>query len=144
MGIQRFSMSTSAMLRNSRFAMFFCAALTLAAAPRDAAMAQAQATLARTPLRFEANQGQWDPAVLYAARSAGFDLMFTAHGPALTVAGSRRVDISLPNSNPAAAIEAIGRTAPNPELRARVVQAVAQAGSPRLEQALRQHLPAAP
>jgi hypothetical protein len=41
----------------------------------------------------------------------------------------------------AAAIEAIGRIAPNPELRARVVQAVAQAGSPRLEQALRQHLP---
>lgn len=41
----------------------------------------------------------------------------------------------------AAAIEAIGRIAPNPELRARVAQAVGQAGSPRLEQALRQHLP---
>jgi HEAT repeat protein len=40
------------------------------------------------------------------------------------------------------AIEAISRIAPNPELRARVQQAVEQAGSPRLEQALRQHLPA--
>jgi len=42
------------------------------------------------------------------------------------------------------AIEAIGRTAPNAELRARVEQAVEQADSPRLRQAVRQHLPAAP
>ena len=41
-----------------------------------------------------------------------------------------------------AAIEAIGRIAPNAELRARIQQAVAQAGSPRLDQAFRQHLPA--
>ena len=47
--------------------------------------------------------------MLYAARSGGYDLMFTAHGPALTLAGSHRVDISLPNSNPAPAIEAIGK-----------------------------------
>jgi hypothetical protein len=40
------------------------------------------------------------------------------------------------------AIEAIGRIAPNSELRARVEKAVEQAGSPRLEQAFRQHLPA--
>jgi hypothetical protein len=90
-------------------AVVLCSALTLAAAPREAAVAQAQATLAQTPLRFEANQGQWDPAVLYAARSGGFDMLFTAHGPALTIAGSHRVDISLPNSNPAPAIEAIGK-----------------------------------
>jgi hypothetical protein len=43
-----------------------------------------------------------------------------------------------------AAIEAIGRIAPNPELRARVAQAVEQTGSPRLDQALRQHLPPQP
>jgi hypothetical protein len=43
-----------------------------------------------------------------------------------------------------AAIEAIGRIAPNPELCARVRQAVAQAGSPRLDQALRHHLPPQP
>jgi hypothetical protein len=40
-----------------------------------------------------------------------------------------------------AAIEAIGRTAPSAELRARVEKAVEQAGSPRLRQAFRQHLP---
>jgi len=43
-----------------------------------------------------------------------------------------------------AAIEAIGRTAPNAELRARVEQAVEKADSPRLRQAFRQHLPAIP
>jgi HEAT repeats len=42
------------------------------------------------------------------------------------------------------AIEAIGRTAPSAELRARVEQAVEQADSMRLRQALRQHLPAVP
>ena len=41
-----------------------------------------------------------------------------------------------------AAIEAIGRSVPNDEIRARVKQAVDQAGSPRLHQAFRQHLPA--
>jgi len=40
-----------------------------------------------------------------------------------------------------AAIEAISRTAPNAELRARVEKAVEQAGSPRLQQAFRQHFP---
>lgn len=41
-----------------------------------------------------------------------------------------------------AAIEAIGRIAPNAEIRARIQQAVDQAGSPRLHQALQKHLPA--
>jgi hypothetical protein len=39
------------------------------------------------------------------------------------------------------AIEAIGRTAPNAEVRARVEKAVEQVVSPRLQQAFRQHLP---
>jgi HEAT repeat protein len=39
------------------------------------------------------------------------------------------------------AIEAIGRIAPNADLRARVEKAVAQADSPRLQQAFHQHLP---
>ena len=97
------------MFGSFRLAAVLGAALTLAAAPPEAALSQAKATLAQTPLRFEANQGQWDPAVLYAARSGGFDMMFTAHGPAMTLAGAHRVDISLPNSNPAATIEAIGK-----------------------------------
>jgi hypothetical protein len=42
------------------------------------------------------------------------------------------------------AIEAVGRIAPNAELRARVEKAVEQAGSPRLVQAFSQHLPAHP
>ena len=42
------------------------------------------------------------------------------------------------------AIEAVGRIAPNAELRARVEQAVEQAANPRLEQAFRQHMPAPP
>ena len=41
------------------------------------------------------------------------------------------------------AIEAIARSAPGEELRARLVQAVAQAGSPRLKKALAEHLPPA-
>jgi hypothetical protein len=39
-------------------------------------------------------------------------------------------------------IEAIGQTAPNAEVRARVQRAVEQTGSQRLVQAFRQHLPA--
>ena len=97
------------MFGSFRLAAVFGAALTLAAAPPEPALSQAKAALAQTPLRFEVNQGQWDPAVLYAAQSGGFDMMFTAHGPAMTLAGSHRVDISLPNSNPAPAIEAIGK-----------------------------------
>jgi hypothetical protein len=42
------------------------------------------------------------------------------------------------------AIESIGRIAPSAELRARVEAAVAQTGSPRLQQAFRQHLPPRP
>jgi HEAT repeat protein len=44
----------------------------------------------------------------------------------------------------AEAIEAIGRIAPNAELRARVEAAVAEADSPRLRKALQEHLPAIP
>jgi hypothetical protein len=41
-----------------------------------------------------------------------------------------------------AAIEALGQAAPTAELRGRVAEAVKYAGSPRLQQAFRQHLPA--
>jgi len=44
----------------------------------------------------------------------------------------------------AVAIEAVGKAAPTAELRARVAAAVEQAGSPRLRQAFRQHLPDLP
>lgn len=47
-------------------------------------------------------------------------------------------------SDATAAIEAIGRTAPAPELRARLAEAVEYTGSPRLGEALRKHLPPPP
>jgi HEAT repeat protein len=46
--------------------------------------------------------------------------------------------------NAPVAIEAIGRIAPTADLRARVEEAVKQSGSPRLHQALREHLPIRP
>ncbi len=48
------------------------------------------------------------------------------------------------SSESAAAIEAIGRVAPNAEIRTRVEHAVEQADSPRLRKALSQHLPVLP
>lgn len=72
---------------------------------------QAQGLLARLPLRFEQNRGQWNADVLYAARtgvSAGHgNLYFTAR--AAVLAGSRRVEISLLDSNPKPEIEALDR-----------------------------------
>jgi hypothetical protein len=97
------------MLRSSRLGLFVCAASVLAASGGvsrpDAALSQAKAALARLPLRFEANRGQWDATVRYAARSNGYALLLTAGGPVVSFLGSRRVDIKLLNSNRAARIE---------------------------------------
>ena len=101
------------MLRLSRLGLLVCAASVLAAAGGasrpDAALSQAKAALARLPLRFEANQGQWDPAVRYAARANGYALLLTAGGPVVSFPGSGRVDIQLLNSNRAAPIEPLDR-----------------------------------
>jgi len=75
----------------------------------DAALSQGKTALAQLPLHFEANRGQWDPAVRYAARADGYALLLTAGGPALSLPGSRRVEIRLLHSNRAAQIEALGR-----------------------------------
>jgi hypothetical protein len=77
----------------------------------DAALSQAKAALARLPLRFEANRGQWDPAVRYAARSNGYALLLTAGGPVVSFPSSQRVDIKLLNSNRAARIEPLDQLA---------------------------------
>ena len=99
------------MFRLFRFGLFLCAASMLAAtggpSRPDAALSQARTALARLPLRFEANRGQWDPAVRYAARADGYALLLTAGGPVVAFPGSRRVDIRLLNSNRAAPIEAL-------------------------------------
>jgi len=71
-----------------------CAGSVLAAAPSPAADPLGQAALARLPLRFEENRGQWDPAVRFAARSAGATLQLTSRGPAFLV-GSSPVQLSL-------------------------------------------------
>ncbi len=92
------------MLRLSRIALFLCAVLSLAAAERPASVAQGRAALARLPLRFEANQGQFLSEVRYAARTGGLNLLLTNHGPKLAVAGAQPVAITLLNSNPAPAI----------------------------------------
>jgi len=99
------------MLRLSRLGLLVCAASVLAAtggpSRPDAALSQAKAALGRLPLRFEANRGQWDPAVRYAARANGYALLLTAGGPVVSFPDSERVDIRLLNSNRAARIEAL-------------------------------------
>jgi hypothetical protein len=106
------------MLRLSRFALFIGASSLLAAgrpAGSDLTVERAKAALAQLPLRFEANQGQMGPAVRYSAHAGGYDLFLTKNGPSLAfrtagpVPQSRRVDISLLNSNRAPAIEALDR-----------------------------------
>ena len=99
------------MLRLSRLGLSVCAASVLAAtggASRpDAALSLAKAALAGLPLRFEANRGQWDPAVRYAARANGHAVLLTAGGPVVAFPGSGRVAINLLDSNRAAPIEAL-------------------------------------
>ena len=93
------------MPRLSRFGLLLCA-VYLAGAATTPAIRQADAALARLPLRFEANQGQLDPAIRYAARAGAYSLALKSTGPSLSL-GSHRVDISLLNSNRAPKIEAL-------------------------------------
>ncbi len=72
-------------------------------------VARGQAALARLPLRFEANQGQWDSSVRFRARSGGLNLSLTPSGPVAAFANAPDLAISLAGSNPAAAIEGLDR-----------------------------------
>ena len=68
--------------------------------------------IAQLPLRFEANQGQFDPAIRYAARTSAYTLALTAHGASLMFPGShQRVTLRLPGSNASAAMEPLDRQA---------------------------------
>jgi hypothetical protein len=85
-----------------------------AAGGNDAATLRAKATMARLPLHFEENRGQWSSEVLYGARSGSGTLFLTAHGPALASpparnAPARRVDISLEHGNPSPIVEPLDR-----------------------------------
>jgi Beta-propeller repeat len=96
-----------------------CSACLLGAADGDVSQAQVsqaqvsqgQAALARLPLRFEENRGQFDPAVRYAARAGGYRVQLSAAGASLAMPGAQRVDMGLVNSNPSAKIEALERMA---------------------------------
>jgi Beta-propeller repeat len=90
------------MYPSSRFAWLACAGVLCAATP-DTTVSQAKAVMARLPLRFEENRGQASPSARYLARAAGYSLELTARGPALAL-GGKRIELTLPHSNPAPAI----------------------------------------
>src|SRR5947209_5029885 len=100
------------MLRNFCLALFVCAGALPAATPSEPTLIraepQARALMARLPLRFEENRGQWDPNVRFTARSAGSRLELTARGPAFPV-GASRVEIGLVHANAKPAIEPLDR-----------------------------------
>src|SRR3954454_16648714 len=93
------------MPRLSRFGLLLCS-VCLAGAATTPAMRQADAALARLPLRFEANQGQLKPEVRYAAHAGAYSLALTPTGSSLLL-GSHRVDMTLLHSNRAPRIEGL-------------------------------------
>ena len=62
--------------------------------------------MARLPLRFEANGGQWNPDVRYAARAGKGALLLNKRGAAL-LGGGHRIDIAMLHGNRAPHIEAL-------------------------------------
>jgi hypothetical protein len=102
------------LFRRSCLTLLVFAGSVFATEGGDAAALRAKASMARLPLHFEQNRGQWSPEVLYAARSGSGTLFLTARGPALAAftakkARARRVDISLVRGNPAPVIEPLDR-----------------------------------
>ena len=99
-------------MRSFAVALFASAVSLLAGAPaRDASAPQTQAAMARLPLHFEANEGQWNPAVRYTAHAQQYNVLLTEAGPSLTFRGGRRVDLTLDGSNHAPEVEALDKTA---------------------------------
>jgi hypothetical protein len=97
-------------MRLSRFGLIvMSAASLLAARPSDTGKQRAEAALASLPLRFEANQGQWKPAVRYATHGGRYAIALTQAGPAISFADSHRVDLRLEGSNRASEIEPLER-----------------------------------
>ena len=90
------------MILRTSFACLVCAGL-LCAAPPDADVSRAKASLARLPLRFEENRGQASPEARFLARANGYSLELTSQGPAMSI-GRRRVELRLLQSNPAPAV----------------------------------------
>ena len=76
-------------------------------ASAETAPLQAKSAMARLPLRFEANQGRMNPDVRYAARAGAYSLLLTGSGPAFQMPDSRRIDLRMPGSHRASAIEGL-------------------------------------
>jgi hypothetical protein len=95
------------MLRTYRFILAGCAASALLAAgdPAGPDAPAGRAALAQLPLHFEANQGQFDPTVRYAARTSAYSVALTAYGASLLFPGSPRISLSLPGSAASPAID---------------------------------------
>jgi hypothetical protein len=97
------------MSRITPFALLVGVAV-LSAAPPDAEVSRAKASLARLPLRFEENRGQAPAQARFVARASGYAVELTAQGPAMAV-GERRVDLRMLGSKPAPVIEGEQRMA---------------------------------
>jgi hypothetical protein len=92
--------------------LFVSAVILPAATPAsEPGPARAQAAIARLPLDFEANQGQWNPAVRYSAHGQQYNVLLTGMGPSLEFRGGKRVDLRLEGSNPAPEMAPSGRMA---------------------------------
>jgi hypothetical protein len=95
----------------SRVVFFACVGSLSAATPSvpaARAVPQGQAAIARLPLRFEENRGQFDPSVRFMARSNGANLRLTANGPSFLVGGSP-VGIAMVHANASPAITPLER-----------------------------------
>jgi hypothetical protein len=68
--------------------------------------------MAKIPLRFEQNQGQFDKSVRYSARSNGSDLFLMDDGASFRM-GSKRVTLRLVHANPTPQIETLERMKAN-------------------------------
>jgi len=67
----------------------------LSAAPPGPSLAAGRAALEGLPLRFEANQGQWNADVRYVARGGSANIALTDRGPSLRLPGAGQVDLLL-------------------------------------------------
>lgn len=97
-------------LYRSALTLLLSAVAVLGASRDDADIARANARLAGLPLHFEANQGQFNPQVRYAARSGAGTVFLTARGPVLA-SSTHRIDLNLLHGNLTPKLEGLDRLA---------------------------------
>src|SRR5580765_3217156 len=86
----------------SRMGCLIWASCVLASAATDGA----KSVVAKLPLRFEENRGQFGKDVQYAARSGASSLFLTSGGAAFQM-GTQQVNLRLVHASPAARAEAL-------------------------------------